>query len=387
MASNSNLSVVLGDTELGVNMLIASGAQPKGVVIHNNVDHAIRLHEYLGSDSVIVLRMTGSESVIDNGFSHGNTPSEIGREWFNTTKPAMAAAPFAYFEVGGPGFNSDDPVYADFYADIIEDAMRRMYQEAYKGVVLCFYEGNPHTLSDGSGIDGWAPYWSVVTLAAAYGFILGPQGYWTNGKMDMADDWHNFRLLRVLRDYPGKFPSGTRFMKMEGGIDLRTSPPKGWKSSGCSREGFLNGLKGEDEVWETANLPADVEFICTAVFALHDEKGSDTMWPDFNFWEIYPELLDHIKSKQTIVEVPPEPEPEPATPGGMVAVRTKHPIGQWIRKYPSLNSMTAGALDRGEIGYVAQEEAISIGQESSWVHVQAGYAEGWCAAWLLERSK
>lgn len=384
MKSESRIGFVLGDTQRGVDTIIASGAYPAITTIHNSVKHAIQLHEHLGNDCIIVLRMMGSEHVIDHGFALGKRPAEIGKEWFETTRPAMAAAPFAYFMLGGPGFNSDDPVYADFYADIVEDAMRRMHQEGYKGAVLCFYEGNPHTLSDGSGIDGWAPYWDVVNLAAQYGFLLGPQGYWVNGKMDMSDDWHNFRLLRVLRDYPGKFPPGTRFFKQEGGIDLQNG--LGWKSAGCGKEGFIKGLKKEDEIWRTARLPEGVEFIGTTLFALHDDKGKDTHWPDFNLWEVFPALLEHIKSLQTIVEAP-VPTPEPSAiplPADMMEIETTSPTGQNIRAHHSLAAPIVGSLDYGAVGYIHKTEAKNLGKQDTWCYViMANGSEGWCGAWLL----
>jgi hypothetical protein len=253
--------------------------------------------------------------------------------------------------------------------------MHRMHQAGYKGVVLCFYEGNPHTLSDGSGIDGWTPYWGVVNLAAQYGFLLGPQGYWVDGKMDMADDWHNFRLLRMLRDYPGKFPPGTRFVKTEAGIDLRVNC-LGWKSSGCGAAGYADGLEGEDLVWRSARLPDGVEFVGLTVFALHDEKGKDTLWPDFNFWEVFQRLLNHIKSLQPSIEIP-------KVPAGVVAVRTTSPTGQNIRAHHSLIAPIVGGLDWGAVGYISKDEVDNLGKPKAWCYVKAAGGEGWCGAWLL----
>jgi len=77
----------------------------------------------------------------------------------------------------------------------------------------------------------------------------------------------------------------------------------------------------------------------------------------------------------------PDTEPLPTT----VAVETIHPIGQWIRKFPNLSSETLGALDKGFVGEVAQEEAHLIGQENTWIHIQTDWAEGHTAAWLLKR--
>lgn len=309
----------------------------------------------------------------------GKKPDEIASEWFEATRPAMAAAPFAYFMLGGPGFNSDDPVYADFYADIMLSAMALMFKAQFKGAVLCFYEGNPHTLSDGSGIDGWAPYWGVVNLAAQLGFLLGPQGYWVDGKMDMADDWHNFRLLRVLRDYPGKFPPGTRFFKEEGGIDLQNG--KGWKSAGCGKEAFEAGLKKEDEVWRSAQLPDGVEFISTTLFALHDEKGKDTLWTDFNLWEVFPGLLEHIRSLQPAVEAP---APGYNLPKNTVAVKTLAENGQNIRSDQSLLAPIVGDVDFGEVAYISSDEADRLGKAKTWCYARTfDGQEGWMGAWLL----
>lgn len=379
MKSSSTLGFVLGDTQQAVDMIIASGAYPAVTTIHNNVKHAIQLHKHLGDDCIIVLRMIATEHIIDHGVGNGKRPEDIGFEWFEATRTAMAEAPFAYFQVGGPGFNSDEPGYADYYADVIEFAMLAMHQAGYLGVVLCFYEGNPHTLSDGSGIDGWAPYWGVVNRAAQYGFLLGPQGYWVDGKMDMADDWHNFRLLRVLRDYPGKFPQGTRFAKMEAGIDLRNG--RGWKSAGCGKEGYTRGLGMEDEFWMATRLPAGIEFVGFTIFALHDDKGKDTLWPDFNLWEVFMSLLDRIKSLQTVVEVP---VPGHALPKNTIAVQTIAESGQNIRDDASLIAPIVGDIDFGEVAYISTDEADRLGKAKTWCYVKTfDGQEGWAGAWLL----
>lgn len=381
MRSDSTIGFVLGDTQQGVDMIIASGAYPALTVIHNSIKHAIQLHEHLGDDCIIVLRMLGSEPIIDGGMANGRRPEDIGLDWFEATKPAMAAAPFAFFQVGGPGFHSDDWVYADYYADIIEFAMLLMHQAGFKGVVLCFYEGSPHTLSDGSGVDGWAPYKGVIKRAAQYGFILGAQGYFVDGQMDMADDWHAFRWLRVLRDYPGMFPPGTKIGKMEAGIDLRNG--LGWKSSGVGTDGFFNGLVEEDEVWRSAKLPEGVEYIGTAHFALHDVKGADTHWPDFNYWEIFPRLLEHIKSLQSNVPIPEDP-PMPTMPKNAIAIKTTSESGQNIRVGPSLVAPIVGDVAFGEIAYISKDDADQLGQPDTWCYaVTADGEHGFMGAWFL----
>jgi len=379
--SKSRLGFVLGDSQQAVDMIIASGAYPALTVIHNSVKHTIQLHEHLGDDCIIVLRMIGSEPIIDGGIAAGRRPEEIGFDWFEATRSAMAAAPFAYFQVGGPGFKSDDWVYSDYYADIIEFAMLLMHQAGYKGAVLCFYEGNPHTLSDGSGVDGWAPYRGVINRAAQYGFILGAQGYFVDGNMDMTDDWHNFRWLRVLRDYPGMFPPGTKIGKMEAGIDLRNG--LGWRSSGCGADGYAAGMEKEDDVWIKTPLPRGVEFVGFAIFALHDYKGKDTCWPDFNYWEIFPRLLAHIKSLQAY-ETPPDEETMPTIPPYTIAIKTRSTTGQNIRAHHSLNAPIVGDLDFGEVAYIHTDEADCLGQVKTWCYIRTlDGQEGWAGAWLL----
>lgn len=377
MVSDSVLSFVLGDTEKGVNMLIASGAIPPVVKIHNNVSHAVRLHKHLGNGTKIVLRMIGAERIIDDGISTGKEPAEIGGAWFAAVEPAMVAAPWGYFEVGGPGFNSDDPVYADYYADIIEDAMRRMHQAGYKGVVLCFYEGNPHTLSDGSGVDGWAPYWDVIRLAAEYGFPLGPQAYWVDGRLDMNDLWHAFRLFTILADYWDMWPEGTQFIITEFGVDLRDG--RGWISSGCGEINYWKALKEACRIFRAKVYPKGVKFLAFTIFALHEND----LWPDFNYWVIFRQLLDYVKSLQG-PPATPEPGPGPAPPAGTVAVKTTSKTGQNIRAHHSLIAPIVGGLDYGAVGYTSKDEVDNLGKAKTWCYVKTEDGEGWMGAWLLE---
>lgn len=88
-----------------------------------------------------------------------------------------------------------------------------------------------------------------------------------------------------------------------------------------------------------------------------------------------------------IIEVPPDPqpEPEPEPPSNTVSVLTTYAGGQNLRKYPSLKAALVGGLDYGKIGYVDNDQAVSIGVESAWVYVKlADGQEGWAAAWLLK---
>lgn len=305
-ATSSLLSLIDGDTSRGLDIILASGVHPAVLKIHNNIQHAQLVHQVCGDDTLIIMRQSATEHFIDYGLTNGLPPDVIAQQWFNATEPFMQCAPWAYFEIGGPGFSAgEDNAAATRYTNVILAAMRLMAAQGYKGVGLTFYEGTPRTKSD--GFDGWAPYWPVVTLAAELGFLLGMQGYWVDANMSLDDDWHCFRILRVLRDYPDKFPPGTRIVLTEYGIDLRNG--QGWKAAlGNDATRYCAGLFAGDAKWRAAKLPTGVQVVGQTAFILQ-EWGS--MWDDFNLWEVLPQMLEYIRSQ---VYVPPAPEPDPDPP-------------------------------------------------------------------------
>jgi len=335
-------SLIVGDCPRAAAEILMSGARFDIIKVHDSFKVLNMLHDVWGDNTRYVMRITSKEYIIDNGVSSWADPKVVAQRWVQAMQSFFAQAPYAYFEVGGPGFNTDDPAFAAQYAKTIMEAMRLMEQAGIKGVVLTFYEGTPHTLSDGSGIDGWAPYRPVINLAAQLGFMLGMQGYWVDGKMDMADDWHNFRLVRVMRDYPDLFPPGTQIFKSESRIDLRNG--KGWKSALGNRADLLmDGIKKEDEFWSNYKFPPGVEFLGFTDFILQ-EWGKPPDWDDFNLWEVLPYLLPYVKNKMSVIEVPPGPAPEP------INTRTVIVSSEWgcnHRASPSINSAQLGYITQG----------------------------------------
>jgi hypothetical protein len=328
MPSNSRIGFILGDTQRGVDMLIASGARPRVVTVHNNVGHAQQLHTHLGDDTIIILRMTAYENIV----IQDEAPAVRAVQWCQALEPVFKQAPWAYFEVGPPLMEPDE-----WTAEFWVAAMNWMHARGYKAVVLHVGEGNPQVPSGGG--DGWAPMWPVVQLAASYGYILGPQAYWIDGKMDLGDDWHAFRILRAFRDYPGKWPAGTRIVHTEFGIDLRGGDT-GWKSSGCGADAYRRGLNEASEKFRLATYPPGVELIGFTIFALH-ENG---LWNDFNFWEIYQGLLDDIKAQQSMIEVPPEP-PEMVGTGDYTVIA----YALNVRSGPGVSNTKVGVLRNGDL--------------------------------------
>lgn len=388
----TTVGICFGDSPTDVDKVISALKDDKGratplpvAKMHNQTGLLNRMHDAWGdSKTTYVLRATSTEHIIDRGVSSWQDPKIVARQWFDAMQPLFSASPYAHFEVGGPGFNTDDPAFAKHYAATIEAAMRLMGDVGLRGVVLSFFEGCPHTLSDGSGIDGWAPYRTTINLAAQLGFILGMQGYWVDGKMAPDDDWHNYRLMRVIRDYPGMFPPGTRFLKTEGGIDLRTNPPKGWKTALSSdAKKFMGGIKAEDEYWQNAPMPNGCTYVGTAYFILQLLKDG---WGDFNLTEVLPYMLPYVRDNQGPV-LPPEPPEDPDT---TVLIGMKTPADGWlnVRSGPGWLYSKISKFYASDRMLLSGEARANIGVEGSWVWCDGTLADpnkmGWVAAWLLK---
>lgn len=296
MVSNYRVSVILGDTGKGTAQLIASGARPPVVKVHNNIGHAQLLHNHLGDDTLIIIRMTGPESIVNRA----KPAAQNAVEWCAALEPAFRLAPWAYWEAGPPLQPCDE-----WYADFQIAAMNWMYARNYRATVMTIGEGNPGLPS--AGEDGMAAMWPVVQLAASYGYLLGPQAYWVDGRMDPADDWHMFRIYRAFRDYPGKWPAGTRIVFSECGIDLRNG--LGWRTAlNGSWPRYRAGLKLMSEEIKRRPCPPGVTVVGGTVFAIHEV---DNDWRDFNYLEHLSDQLEDIKAEQGIVEMPPAPIPLP----------------------------------------------------------------------------
>jgi hypothetical protein len=366
--SANRVSFIIGDSWKATNLLIQSGARPPVIKIHNNLDQARTIHNHLGDDTIIILRMIGAENIINRG----KAPAVCAVEWCTAMLPAFQACPWAYFEVGGPLAPVDE-----WQRDYWLAAMNWMKARGYLGVVMTHGEGNPQVPSGGG--DGWAVMWPVVQLAASYGYLLGPQAYWVDGNMDPADDWHMFRIYRAFRDYPGKWPAGTRIVFTESFIDLRNG--LGWRTAlGGDWSRARAGMKLLSEEIKRRPCPPGVEVIGATNFAIHEIPD---MWGDFNYLEHLPDQLADIKAEQdSIVEVPPPPETPPETT--TFAVTTTWSGGQNVRAKPSLKGGVVGGINYGQTAYIAREDAVSVGIEDSWVNVTVNNTTGWAASWLLK---
>jgi len=294
-ASSYRVSVILGDAPKALNALIASGARPPVVKIHNNISHAQLLREKLGNDTILIVRMTGMESV----FNRSASAAANAVDWCTVMESSFSQAPYVYWEAGPPLQSCDE-----WYRDWLLAAMNWCHARGYLLCVMTTSEGTPDLPS--AGVDGWAPMWPVVQLAASYGYILGPQAYWIDGNMDVNDDWHMFRIYRAFRDYPGKWMSGTRIVFTETGIDLRNG--LGWRTAlGTDWPRYRAGLKLLSDEIKRRPCPPGVKVVGGTVFAIHDV---DNIWPDFNYREYMHEQCADIVAEQGIVEVPPVPETE-----------------------------------------------------------------------------
>jgi len=170
--------------------------------------------------------------------------------------------------------------------------------------------------------------------------------------------------------------------------------PHGWKIASVISEGPIDkpcksGLTDEmklawmtDEAFEAFYVP---EVKAHTVYTIDGNE----YWREqgFSFVPIAKRLFNYIRTyvPPAIIEVPPDEPEEPGEPSDEVAVTTVSPTGQWIRVKPSLAADNPGDMDFGEIGYVAKEDAASIGRAYSWVWVRTSRYEGWMAAWLLIR--
>jgi len=372
-ASKNKVSIIIGDSWKATNLVITSGARPPVIKVHNNLDQARTLHEHLGDDTIIIVRMIGGENIINRG----KQPATNAVEWCTALEPAFRACTWAYFEVGGPLAPVDE-----WQRDFWLAGMNWMHARGYKAVVMTHGEGNPQVPSGGG--DGWGVMWPVVQMAAAYRYILGPQAYWIDGNMDPGDDWHMFRIYRAFREYPGKWPQGTRIVFTESGIDLRNG--LGWRAAlGGNWQRYRAGLKLMSEEIKRRPCPPGVEVIGATSFAIHEIPN---MWDDFNYLEHLPDQLADIKAEQdSIIEVPQEEEPVPLpAPSGTVAIQTLSTTGQNVRQTHSLLAPIVSSLEYGEIAYTSNTDSATVGQPNSWVYIKAPRGEGWAAAWLLKEA-
>jgi hypothetical protein len=376
-ASNYKVSVIFGDTPKGVNMLLSSGAIPPVIKIHNNISHAQLIHEKLGNDTIIIVRLTGTEGV----FNRSKAAAVNAVEWCTIMEPAFKQAPYVYWEAGPPLQPCDD-----WYCEWLLAAMDWCHARSYRLCVMTVGEGTPQVPSGGG--DGWAPMWPVVQLAASYGYILGPQAYWVDGNMDPNDDWHMFRIYRAFRDYPGKWPVGTRIVFSECFIDLRNG--LGWRTAlGGDWPRARAGMKLLSNEINRRPCPPGVEVIGATNFAIHEV---DNEWRDFNYLEYLMDQMTDIKAEQGIVEVPPPmtpPEPPP-TSTGTIGVKTLASAGQNVRSKPSTVTSTniVGSIEPGETVLIKSEDAASVGYNQAWIYVikTANASEGgWALASLLRR--
>ncbi|MDD5512105.1 MAG: hypothetical protein PHI12_15070 [Dehalococcoidales bacterium] len=388
----TTIGIGFGDTASGVDYVINALKDAKGnptplavTKVHNQTNLLNRFYSAWGPKSTYVLRVTSTEHIFENGVNSWADPNITASNWFTAMQPFINASPYAHFEVGGPGFNTDDPRFATHYANTVMAAMRLLDNANKKGVVLSFYEGNPHTLSDGMGIDGWAPYRPVINLAAQMRFPLGMQGYWVDGNMSPTDDWHNYRLVRVIRDYPGMFPAGTQFLKGEGGIDLKTMPPKGWKTAlNLDAKRFMEGIAAEDDFWQHAAMPLGCVYLGTAYFALHNPGSSE--WDDFDLGPVLPFMMPRIISSYGTPTAPPPPQDT------VVEVGIKDPGTSWLNVrsgpgwlYSKINKFYP--TDRMLLSGEALANVVNV--EGCWVWCNGTLKDpnkkGWVAGWLLER--
>lgn len=352
--SNFKTSIIIGDSWKATNTLIGSGARPPVVKVHNNLSQALALHNCLGDDSIIIVRMTGTEWAANRG----RPANEAAISWCQVAEPAFQATPWAYFEIGPPLQTADQ-----WYADFQIAAMNWMHARGYKAVTCTFGEGNPEVPSGGG--DGWGVVWPVVQLAASYGYILGPQAYWVDSNMDPNDDWHMFRIYRAFRDYPGKFPAGTRIVFTETGIDLRNG--YGWrKALGGNWPRYRAGLKLLSDEINRRPCPAGVQVLGGTVFAIHEV---DNEWRDFNFLEYLPDLLADIVAEQSIIEVLPEPDPPIPEEPDIVKVRLIKP-GCNMRSEAKKASDLLGFADAGsefEVQLPSQNIYLYIPSLRCWI--------------------
>jgi hypothetical protein len=376
VTSKFNTSIIIGDSWKATNMLLESGAKPPVVKIHNSLDQARAIHNRLGNDTIVVVRMTGSEWAMQRGKPAG----EAAVNWCQVTEPAFKSCPWAYFEVGPP-LQTADKWYADFQIA----AMNWMYARGYKAVVCTFGEGNPEVPSGGG--DGWAPMRPVVQLAASYGYLLGPQAYWVDGNMDINDDWHMFRIYRVFRDYPGMFPNGTRIFFSETGIDLRERE-LGWRRAlGNNWPKYRAGLRLLSSEINRRSTPPGVQVIGGTVFAIHEV---DNEWRDFNFLEHLPDLLADIKSGQdgSIVEVPPPPSE--TVDNGLGTITMRYPANGWvnIRDGRSAEAPVVGRFLPTDTATIGACDTGSVGKSNEWLFINGTSSDpclrGWSAAWLYK---
>ena len=343
MVSNYKVSFIAADAPKAVGALILSGARPPVVKIHNNVSHVQLLHEKLGDDTVIILRMTAYEGIV----VQDQAPEARAVQWCEAMKPVFAAVPYAYIEAGPPLMPVDD-WSGQFWVACMDWAHTR----GYKLTVMTIGEGQPELPS--SGQDGMAPMWPTINMAAAYGYILGPQAYWVDGNMDMNDDWHMFRIYRAFRDYPGKWPTGTRIVFTECFIDLRNG--LGWRTAlGGDWPRAREGMKALSNEINRRPCPPGVSVIGATNFAIHDVDN--TIWQDFNYREHLHEQLADIKAEQDgIIEVPPpvpQPEPPPMSdPVGARWITVQSPYGCNMRASSTMNSEY--------LGFVAQWSKLRV---------------------------
>ncbi|MBN1430433.1 MAG: hypothetical protein JXB07_18835 [Anaerolineae bacterium] len=370
--SRNKVSFILGDTGKGVNMLLVSGARPPVVKIHNNISHAQAIHNKLGDDTEIIVRMTALEGIV----TRTKKASACAVEWCEAMESCFKQAPYVSWEAGPPLQICDQ-----WYNEFLVAAMNWAWARKYKLCVMTVGEGTPEVPS--AGIDGWSVMLPTVQLAASYGYILGPQAYWIDGNMDINDDWHMFRIYRAFRDYPGKFPPGTRIMFSETGIDLRNG--LGWRNAlGKNWKRYRAGLKALSDELNRRSCPPGVSVLGATVFAIHEV---DNEWRDFNYLDHLPDQLADIKAEQKeeeehIIEVPPAPVTE--LPLNTVAVKTISRTGQNIRAHHSLIAPIVGGLDYGDVGYISIDEVDRLGVGKAWCYVKAPSGEGWMGAWLLD---
>lgn len=355
MASNYRASVILGDAPKALGELLTSGARPPVVKVHNNVSHVQLLHDCLGDDTIIILRMTATEGIVNRAKS----ATSCAIEWCEAMKPVFEQVPFARVEAGPPLQPCDD-----WYANFQIAAMNWAHARGYRLTVMTIGEGNPELPS--SGHDGMAPMWPVVQLAASYGYILGPQAYWIDGNMSPDDDWHMFRIYRAFRDYPGMWPEGTQIVFSECGIDLRNG--LGWRTAlGTNWPRYRAGLKVLSEEIKRRPCPPGVRVIGGTVFATHDV---DDVWPDFNYREyVHEQYADMLAEQGGIVEIPPTPVPDPV-PAGTVPVLVTNAAGVNQRSGATSSSTKLGWIGPGAhllVEYPATNDYVKASGQDFWV--------------------